>query len=391
MRRLLFLIVLLFALAGSATAQALPPAPPPSNPPATTQADEPVTLSELQAEAKAKAEADVKTLPVLQFNKIQDVIQLRVEQDQLAVDTPLSPMEESLVVIPGLPGISKMRIANSLQAPQPTLILINFENLRFDSPDALTTQNVISYVPGRLMLHRLEGLPDDQMRNIQLIQSDQYLQDNGGRIMLYVQITGANAVDLKLFADSFTDLRRKYPLETARYLDPMFRALRQESVFARVDPKLAWQVFADAYQPTPEHLDKTKALVAQLGAESFKDREAASDTLKQLGEPAAIVLMRSDRKGLNEEQIGRIDAFLTTFKPVSEAKAATLRKDSNFLLDCLYSEDGAIRQLALAELTKVTGKPIAFDSSAGLEARIEAVAKIRESLAPTTREIGRSQ
>jgi hypothetical protein len=364
--------------------------------PATTQANaqqpnaQQATLAEQQAEAKVRAESEVSRMPVVKFDRIADVIHLRIEHDALAVETKMPAMDESIVVVPGLAGLSKARRTNSMHVPQPTPILINFENVRFDSPDAVTVQTTVSYVPGRLILARLEGMPDDEIRNVQLIQSDQYVQDTGGGIMLFVQITGVNALELKLAAQNFTDLRRRYPIECARYLDPIFRAIGQESVFARVDPKLAWQIFADAFHPAPDVADTTRALVAELGSENFKQREAASAALAKLGEPAAIVLMRSDRNGFNDEQIARINAFLAAFRPVPQEEAEKLRKDPNFLLDCLYSENPQIRQLALAELRKVTGRPIEFNLNANLEQRIANVANLRESLAPTTRAAAKS-
>jgi len=382
-----------FARAQEQPRPAQPSVPAPASAPTTraaaTQPDEAtMTLAQLQAATKLKAEEEAKTLPVVKFGKIQDVVRLSLKDDNLVLDTTMKQMDDSLAVIPGVAGLTKVRRMDVPRAPEPTPMLVNYENVRFDSPDAVTVQTVASYTPGRLTLSRLEGLPGDEMRHIQLIQSDQYQQDTGGGIMMYVQITGANSVKIELTAKNFVDLRRRYPIETARYLDPIFKTLGQEAVFARVDPKLAWQVFADAYRPTTDEIEKTNAVVAALAAEDFKKREAASEALKQLGQPAAILLMKTDRKGLNDEQIARIDAFLAAYKPVEADKAPKMRKNPNFLLDCLYSDDAAIRKLALAELQKVTGKPIAFNVDAPLETRIETVAKIRESLSPATQPAG---
>src|SRR5947199_954851 len=96
---------------------------------------------------------------------------------------------------------------------------------------------------------------DDQTRTVQLIQSARDLGEGENRVTLYVQIIGTPAVDLRLGAESIVDLRRKYPAETAKYVDPIFRTLRQEGLLARVDPKLAWQVFAAAFTP-PAELDQ---------------------------------------------------------------------------------------------------------------------------------------
>ena len=141
----------------------------------------------------------------------------------------------------------------------------------------------------------------------------------------------------------------------------------------RVDPHLAWQVFQDAFTPTPELKDRIKSLVARLDADQFKQREAASRELESLGEPAALVLMHWDRSGLSAEQASRIDAFVAKFRVDTDDQVAHLRHDRDFLLDCLNSEDATIRAVALGELQKIVGHPIGFDVNADPLARREKV------------------
>src|ERR1043166_1505344 len=135
------------------------------------------------------------------------------------------------------------------------------------------------------------------------------------------------------------DLRRKYPREVARYLEPIFRDFKQESVLARVDPKLAWQVFAPAYVPPPELAAKVKALAVKLDAENFADREAASRELAAMGAPAAMALTRLGRANMSDEQLSRIDVLTAPYKPLPDDQVAKLRNDRFFLLDCLAADD----------------------------------------------------
>src|SRR5439155_18224770 len=91
-------------------------------------------------------------------------------------------------------------------------------------------------------------------------------------------------------------------------------------------------------------------------------------------------LMKIDRKALSDEQKGRVDAFLATFKTVPSPQARQLRLSRDFLLDCLYCDDLALRQRALEQLQSVAGHAIEFDLSAEPAKRLAAIEKLRSSL-----------
>ena len=157
---------------------------------------------------------------------------------------------------------------------------------------------------------------------------------------------------------------------------------------ARVDPKLAWQVFAYAFTPSAELQSQLRSILPRLDDASFAQRERASAELAKLGQPAALALMRQNRRGLSNEQQARIDAFIASYKIVTDAEAGRLRGNSDFLLDCLYSDDATIRREALARLRTITGKPILFDEQATPQKRLEAIARLRQSIGtpPATQE-----
>jgi hypothetical protein len=124
-----------------------------------------------------------------------------------------------------------------------------------------------------------------------------------------------------------------------------------------------------------------KRILAQLDAENFADRETASRDLEKLGQPAALALMKMDRNSLSDEQRGRVDAFLAQFKTVPPEEAEQYRHDRDFLLDCLFADDLAIRTRALEQLRKVTGKPIDFDVTlTDSQKRLAAIGKLRAEL-----------
>jgi hypothetical protein len=191
-----------------------------------------------------------------------------------------------------------------------------------------------------------------------------------------------------LGADNIIELRRQYPNETSTYLDPIFRTLRMGGLLSRVDPRLAWQVFADAFVPSEKLKSDLKNVLAKLDADSFQDRETAARELTQLGQPAALALMRMDRKNLTEEQRTRVDAFLSQFRTVPPEQAEKYRRDTDFLLDCLFADDEALRVRALEQLRRVTGKSIEFDVTADADHRLAAIEKLRDMIGapPTTRE-----
>jgi hypothetical protein len=356
--------------------------------------EKPPSLAEAKARDEAQTIADAAGKPVINARSVFDIIKMTLRNKDLFVDTKLSPTDESIVRAPGLAGLSKVRIttlvgANAINvAPLPPggpapILQYSFENIDYSSPQAISIHTSVSQVPGQLMLSQDWDQLSDETHTVQLIQSTRQMGEGENRVTLYVQITGSPPVDLRLGAQNIVELRRQYPGETARYVDPIFRTLRQEGLLARVDPKLAWQVFSFAFTPSSDLDSRLKNILPRLDAPSYPERQAASAELEQLGQPAALLLMREDRKNLSDEQRTRIDAFIAKYKIVNDAEAKRLRGDRDFLLDCLYSDDAVIRREALTELRKVTGQAIKFNENAPPEQRLETIARLRQSLGAT--------
>jgi hypothetical protein len=340
------------------------------------------TLAQLKAKSEMEKLAEVATLPIIKAKSIADVMQLSLNNKDLKVTTSLAPTsgEGAIVRTPDLPGVNQvtvMRLGNDpTRADAP--ISLDFTNLDYSAPDVVSVKTMVSSQVSRLDVSQFVERVDDETQTVQLIQNDTP-GEGEPRIFLHVQNTAKPPVNLHIPADNLVALRRAHPAETAKYIDPMFRLLHQDGLLSHVDPRLAWQVFASSYVASSDLQSAVKAVVAKLDADSFQDRETASQELQKLGQPAALVLMRMDRKQLSDEQTGRIDAFLATFNVVPEAEVARLHQDRDFLLDCLYSEDEAIRTQALAELRKLTGQPIEFNLSADPEHRLAAINRLRES------------
>ena len=146
----------------------------------------------------------------------------------------------------------------------------------------------------------------------------------------------------------------------------------------------AWQVLADDWTGDDALKDQVKSVVARTGAEAFSERRAALRDLRNLGEKAALVLMKTDRNGLSVEQTNAINTFLAPYMPLSETETKHLGGDPTFLLNLQYSDDVDLRKLAAARLTKVLRKPVGFDPAAADAVRIAGVEKLRSTVTPTT-------
>jgi hypothetical protein len=350
------------AAAAPATAEALP------------------TTGESKVKEQLQSLADVATLPIVTAKRVTDVVELTISNNDLQVRSALAPIDQAVARAPGLPGITRVRIPDDADSPK---TLLNVDNVDYSASDAISVHTSVSRTYGKIMLTQARNRLDDETHMVQLIQTTTDQAEGEPRVVLYVQITAEPVVDLRLSADSVVELRRRFPAEVAKYVDPIFRTLRQDGLLARVDSKLAWQVFADAYKPSADLMQNVNKLVKQLGAEGFQEREAASQELEKLDQPAALAMMRMDRTGLTDEQRGRIDAFLAKFKTVPDPEAQRLRSDPDFLLDCLFSEDESLRRQALSELAKVVGKPIEFDVTAAPDARLAAITRLRSAFGAT--------
>lgn len=371
MTRCLFIPLLVASLALPAAAQEAEPAPP--------------TLEQVKAKDMAQSIAEIAALPVHKADKVADVIDIQLKNKLLHIRTSLpASLEQVRIQAPGLSGITTMRLSDVTSSGNP-IVTFTLENVDYNTTEGISLNTSVYYTPVHLNISQDLVTIDDQTNSVQLIQATGALGEGQPQVTLHVQVTGDEPVSLQIQAANMIELRSTHPAEVAKYVDPIFKTLRQEGLLA-VDSKLAWQVFADAFQPSDDLTSTLKAILARLNAEKFADREAASAELEQLGQPAALALMRWERRGLNDEQLGRIDAFLASFRLIDEAEIERRRKDPDFLLDCLYSEDAAIRRRALEELRKVTDKNVAFDIEAEPEQRLEAIARLRDSLgaAPAT-------
>lgn len=386
-RRLLAALTLLLSSTAAPSAWAEDAAP------ATTQESQ-QQLDELREKEFKEQEAEIRSFPVVKYKQAADVVRISIDKQDLQLLTALPPRDSDVRI--DLASIKKSIITAGATGTQPSENTfyepVSFKYIQFDysDPSVLVSSINILLSPGYLQLARdIES--SRGMLNVSLIQSNLYaLSDDGDedKVKFNVSDTGdqpsPDDVDLKLAARSFVELRQKYPAETTKYLEPILQALGQSAVLFYVDPKAAWQVFGGSAEVSADVQAKLSDLVKQLDAESPKTRDAASKQLEEIGEPAAIVLMQLNRKGLSEEQTSRIDTFLAPFRPLDNETADRLRDDLEFATMTLTTDDPDLRKLALDAVKKIAKAPVSFDLSADTQTRMKAAIALRDSLRPKT-------
>jgi len=354
-------------------------------------ADTPTTLPTTNPTTQPADEADAgddNAPATIQAPSIASVVKLSMSNHILSMSSDLPALQrETRVAIADFPGKTIAVIDRTSQATP-----------------VISIRHEIWAPPNKSMIYTFSSLQNDvrlavdsedahELRSVQFIQAS----PTGGAdpeepaIKLYVSVRAIDSnnikpVTLKLVADDVVQLRRKYPRETVEYLQPMLAAIRQEAAVFGIDHREAWQVLQKHLQVDPKVADQVKKLLADLDAEEYATREAASEALDKLGEPGALAVMRMSRTSLTPEQHSRLDAFIAKYKPFSEADATRYAADVPFLLDCLYTDDQPMRTLAIKQLKEQTARPIDLPTDATPSQWLIAVRRLQKQLiaGPTT-------
>jgi len=188
-------------------------------------------------------------------------------------------------------------------------------------------------------------------------------------------------LNVVISAGTLDALRREHPAEFEEYLRPMFREFHQEAAVFAVEDRIAWQVLADAARPPADLPGKVMAVVERLDANDFAQRDQAQKDLESMGEPAALYLRTVDRGKFTPEQSARIATFLREHFPLTDEQTKTMGSDVKFLLDCLASDDRALRAAALDRLDRVLGKTIEYKLDQPPAERTQAIERLRRQWA----------
>jgi hypothetical protein len=327
----------------------------------------------------------VKSLKPLDKHRLADVLEIRVENKFLVLHTPLANLASGQLRtnfdgIAGTVIIGVNREDQTNSAAEPPGFSLQITD--FPQPKKTTTISVNQDKPrGQFTLSKTLFMPPGFQ---QIIFNQQRGPATGGTGFVQLMITESRAATVapeqqNLEAEDFVSFVREHPAETERYVRPMLRELGQEAVFAP-DQMVAWQVFSDLWKPDSAATRQVQNLLPSLNADDYHQRDATLGQLQQLGRDGAAVLMHLDRSHLTPEQNARIDRALLPYAQLPLKEAARLRSDPGFLLDCLYSDDSALRKTALTRLRQVVRAEIQFDVDADAEPRAAAILALRSQL-----------
>lgn len=360
--------------------------------PATRPQSPAKTVAELKRENQETFAAQWRGLPTLEQMPVTQVLHFGVDHDRLILDSQ-APASSGVWYAIDLTDISAKAMFQ-ISAPrggsptvQPGVKFISFNTWDFSDPALIDRHLQVLGGPTNLqVVYDIEYVDRDGVqwfKDVQLMQkSDPNAPD---QVTLRAETSpdsgpGVPTTIPPIIASSFTALRTEHPLEFEQYVRPTFRALRQDPIVLGVDPRMAWQVLGDTVKPSGDIAAKVSSVLAQLNADDFAARAAAAKQLDSLGEPAALYLMSVDRSALTPEQKARCDKFLAGYRPLTEQQVRDFRGNVNFLLDCLYSDDPALRSAALDHLRAAVGHDVQFDLDAPPPQRVAAIAALRQRL-----------
>ena len=230
-RRPALVLLVTLAVAPATPAQTQPA--PDAQPEHAEQQEPQPSLAEVKLKESLETAAEVAALPRLSAKDISEVLRLTIQDKDLHLASSLPPTDQSAVSAPGLQGITKVAVARAgddKDAPLYHFALYNFDY----TPAGVVSINtsVVQAVPGRLDLTQDYNLLADEVHSVHLIQNRGELVEGEPRVTLHVQLTTAPGVRLQRTAENVVELRRRYPAECARYLDPILRSLRQDGLLA---------------------------------------------------------------------------------------------------------------------------------------------------------------
>ncbi|MGH7178769.1 MAG: hypothetical protein ACREJC_15430 [Tepidisphaeraceae bacterium] len=352
--------------------------------PATTSLTDPQTI---QREERARLEAETAAIPVLRVTSLADVVRFGRSADLLTVRTPRTDLSElTRISVPDAPALITLHVipATTLGPDRETLgfTLVCRE---VSGPANRQVYTSVSTVVNRVIVSRDEE-SDTIYSSTQLIQDPprdpQLVADKPVRLLVkkIEPKTGRTLLDLRLDADTFTQLCREHAPAVNEHLRPIFHDLGQESIVFAIDPRAAWQVVADAYAPDAQLTQKVEQIARGFDSPDYQQREAALHALEAIGQPGALVLMRLDRSGVSPEIQGGVDSFLADYLPLKSDEVLRLRDSPEFLLDSLYADDAELQKLVADRLRRICPEAAGVDFDVPEPQRSAAIAALRAKL-----------
>lgn len=170
-----------------------------------------------------------------------------------------------------------------------------------------------------------------------------------------------------------------------RHLIPMLELLSPDWGLANQADQIARElVTAAAEADVAADESAWQRLVDDLASDRFGRRQSADESLRDGGQAAAAFLARLDRRSLAAEQRQRIDRICRSFADgttdTPQRVATWLLGDRSVWLTLLAHEQVELRSAAAEHLSRLTGRPIAFDPHGDEKTRQMQIAELTRRL-----------
>jgi hypothetical protein len=351
----------------------------------------PLAIAQLLPPAQGKFENLIHPPPAPV--PVEQIVRFALVENDLAISSSLKLADgRQQVQLEGIEGYTRAEIGRRMRRSGSLLPFFDMVHTGAGADGSGTTQTTI-YAQGSVVrIERTVQLGDRQttlrLRQDGPSRTARPAEPRGDRVTLQIRSTRGEAAleDLRVSAESFAELLRKFPGPAARHLLPMFHQFQQDAAVFRIEPEIAWQLFPDAIEADEASASKVLELVDRLDAPKFDDRELATIELEVMGGPAVAALAETERLSLSAEQNTRIDAILNRYRRLSEDQVRELLNEPEFLLRCFtYSDLQPIRAAAAATLIKRLGESVdwkksGLDSGAPLPRRFRLAEMIRSKL-----------
>lgn len=355
--------------------------------PATQPATQP-TLEQLKQQEREAFEArNTDTRSIGPFT-VNQVVRLGIKENRLAITSAIGPTDgDCRINVSDDTGYWRGGV-RSHPAMEAEPMFYTFEKYDFLDPRTVYSHAQVLAIPSQVQIVGDWEFPDGLLHVTLIDSAGSVDTDEGivtpGSTTLFVNgydHEGGRNVNVRLRAADLRSLRREHPREVSAYLRPVLRELHADELVA-TDPKLAWQVLGAERTPDPQVRQKVQAILPELDAERFADRERAAQALRDLGVEGALVLLQLDRSTLSPEQNARVEDVIAAYHQAADTDVSRLADDVDFLLDVLLIDDAELRRLALQRLRTRVDRPIEFDIDATLRQRADRIADLRAELLP---------
>ena len=379
MQRLALIICITVTLLGARTGRAQTTAP--ATGPSTNPTE---SLEDTKALERKRWEEQFAPLDKLEPKTLAELFSLTLENGELMFKPKLgATYGPHRIELRDFPGLCTVDVRADDPAQLETTYAFTMKVRDFSRVDEIWRDTDLFATPTNLQIARLVNGAGENGMTVQLVQSPENAEPEQAIRLSVQMLSGDQSVDAKqktYAAADFAHLRRNFPLETQVYLAPVLRDLKCEAELLAPDARVAYQVFVEESSSDPALVARVNAAIDKFDAENFRERDAAAKALREIGQPAAIVLMHADRKGWSTDKSSGVDSFLQEYQQLQNAQARDFGSNAAFLLDCLYSSDVQIRKFAAKRLEKLSGHPVPFDINAELPARVLGISKLYPQL-----------